>query len=135
MSDTRPWVPPMPRTWWMKRRGYVLYMIRELTCVWIGAYVITLVVGIHRLGAGEEAWAAYVEALGSLPGLVFQALALVFMLYHTITWFHLAPRTMVVRIRGARVNGAWIEAFHYLLWVAVSAGIIAYLGGSYGAFQ
>lgn len=135
MNAPAQWIPRMPANWWLKRRSYLMYMVREMTCVWVGAYVLVLVVGVQRLAAGEDAWMEYLEMLGSVPGLIFQILALVFMLYHTITWFHLAPRTMAVRIRGKRVKGGWIEALHYLLLAAVSAGIVGYLGGFHGALQ
>jgi fumarate reductase subunit C len=56
--------------------------------------------------------------------------ALIFVLFHAITWFNLAPRAMVVRLRGKRVPSAWIAGSNYLAWAAVSA-LVAWrvLGG------
>ena len=47
--------------------------------------------------------------------------ALIFVMYHAITWFNLAPKAMVVRLRGKRVPPAWIAATNYLAWTVVSA--------------
>ena len=52
--------------------------------------------------------------------------ALVFVAYHAVTWFSLAPQAMVVRVRGKRVPGAWIAAANYAAWATVSA-VVAWL--------
>src|SRR3546814_477272 len=104
-------------------------MLRELTCIPIGAFAVLLIFALLRLGQGAEAWQAFLAALATPLALAWQLLALVFALYHSVTWFALAPRTMPLQIGARRVPAGWIAAAHYLLWVALSA-IILLLSGA-----
>jgi fumarate reductase subunit C len=44
-------------------------------------------------------------------------------LFHTITWFNLAPRAMVVRVRGRRVPDLLIAGSNYAAWLVVSVAV------------
>lgn len=125
----QPYQPRMSLLWWVKRPGYLRYMLRELTCIWIAAYIGVVIVGLYRLGQGPEAWEGFREALSSAPGVAFQVVALLFVLYHTVTWFQLAPRTMPIYRDGRRVSDRWIQAAHYATWILVSALILILAGG------
>ena len=129
MSRVQPKMPSMSYSWWMKRPNYIRYMARELTCVWIGAYAIALVIGLFRLQQGADEWQAWLAAMASTPGLVFQVLALVFALYHTISWFHLAPSTMPVWRGDQQVPPIIIEVVHYLVWIGISIVVFWLAGG------
>ena len=52
--------------------------------------------------------------------------SLLFVVFHAVTWFNLAPQAMAVRLRGQRVPGIWIAASNYAAWVVVSA-LVAWL--------
>ncbi|MCH8229542.1 MAG: fumarate reductase subunit C, partial [Chloroflexi bacterium] len=43
------YMPTLPRTWWLKRWVYTRFMIREITAVFVAAYVVELVILISRL--------------------------------------------------------------------------------------
>lgn len=128
MNERQPWIPVTPLSWWLKRPSYIRYMLRELTCIWIGAYVVMLITGLYRLQQGPAAWESYLAALGSTTGIVFQCAALAFALYHTISWFSLAPSTMPIWRGETRVPPRWIEITHYIAFIAVSV-FIAWLAG------
>lgn len=119
---------PYPRSmgpdWWLQRGAYTLVMLRELTAVFIAAYVVVLLVLLARLGDGAEAYAGYVTFLGAPGMLVFHAVALAASLLHTITWFNLAPRALVVRIGEDKVPEAMIAGPHYAAWIAFSIGLL-----------
>ena len=51
------------------------------------------------------------------------AVALAFLLLHTVTWFALTPRAMVLRLRGRQVPGIVIIAAQYAGLAVVSAFI------------
>lgn len=128
MNAPQPFRPNMPQLWWLQRPNYLRYMLRELTCVWIGAYVVVLIVGLTRLKRGPGPWEAYMQALSSTPGIIFQILALAFALYHTVSWFALAPSTMPVWRGEEQIPPGWIKAAHYVAWGLVSI-IILWAGG------
>jgi len=119
----KPYVRPMPATWWLKRTPYVLFMLRELTSVFVAAYVVIFLVMIRRLSEGQAAYEAFLASLKSPLAISFHIVALAFALFHTITWFHLTPKAMAVRIGEERVKPALIIAPNYVAWVLVSAAV------------
>jgi fumarate reductase subunit C len=48
----------------------------------------------------------------------------VFIAFHAVTWFNLAPQAMVVRLRGRRVPPRRVVASIHLGWIALSALVI-----------
>ncbi|MFW5926516.1 MAG: hypothetical protein ACOCSR_00555 [Wenzhouxiangella sp.] len=129
MNRSAPYRQELSAGWWLHHSGYRRYMLRELTCIWIGAWAVVLIVAAFRLGQGGQSARAFLEALGSPIGVVFQLATLAFALYHTITWFALAPRTMPIWRGEEKVPDSWVKLAHYLAWLIISAGVIAWLGG------
>src|SRR5262245_55618775 len=59
------YIRPIPRNWWLTKRSYTLFMIRELTAVFVGGYAIFLLFLIYRASQGPEAFNAFVDGLKS----------------------------------------------------------------------
>lgn len=125
----RPYVRPVPRhSWWLKKQLYTSYMMREATCIAIGVYCAILVVGIVRLYEGEAAYTAYLEAMRGPIGMVAHVVIGLFAVYHTVTWFMLAPKGIPpMRLGGERVKPGAIVAAHYVGWAGVSAVVLAFV--------
>src|SRR5271169_2064652 len=100
----KPYIRPMPATWWLKRTPYLIFMLRELTAVFVGAYAVIFLVMIRRLNEGQAAYESFRASLQSPPAILFHVVALVFVVFHTVTWFHLTPTAMAVRIGEERVK-------------------------------
>ncbi len=115
---------PTEFTWWLTNRTYFFFVVRELTSVFITGYVVILLVFLRRLAAGAEAYGAYLRLLGSPGMLLFHLVALAAALYHSITWFRLAPMAVTLRVRGRRVPAVAIVAINYGAWLAVSLVVI-----------
>jgi len=111
---------PVPLLWWLGTPAYVRYVIRELTCVFIAAYVILLLILVQRIAAGPAAYEAYLRWLLSPALLGFHVVALAAAVYHTLTWLRLAPLAVVVRVRGRRVPPSAIIAGNIALWIVIS---------------
>jgi len=124
----RPYVRPVKSGWWLGQRRYLLYMIRELTSLFIGLYCALMVVGIFRLGQGKAAWDSFLAALSSPPGIVFQLICLAFAIYHSVTWFDLTPKAMPLRLKAEPVPPKTIVAFHYGAWALVSLIVLIAAG-------
>jgi fumarate reductase subunit C len=124
----RPYVRKVERTWWLGHRRYVVYMVRELTSLFIGLYCAVLVIGLFRLAQGRAAWDGFVAALSSGPGVLLQMVCLVFAVYHSVTWFALTPKAMPLVMRGAPVPGGVIVGAHYAAWIAVSLVVLIAAG-------
>lgn len=121
----KPYVRPMRATWWMQRWPYFIFMLRELSSVFVAAYLVLLLVMIHRVSQGPEAYISFLSSLRSPAALFFHIVALAFALLHTITWFNLTPQAIAVYVGEERVPRGLIIAPNYVAWVIASA-IVAY---------
>ena len=121
-----PYRRPFPNTWWLKRRPYFLFMIRELTSVFVAGYCVFLLVFVYKLGRGAEEYASMIELIRSPLSIVLQCITLAFVLYHSVTWFNLTPKILVLRIGEERIPQFLVAGTFYAGWIAVSA-LIAWL--------
>lgn len=108
------------RQWWLGASRYRRYMARELTSLFIGAYAFMLIVGLWRLSQGAAEFSAWLTAMHSPVGVLFNALILVTAVYHSCTWFNVAPKAMVVRIGAFKLPDIIISSAHYVAWAVVS---------------
>jgi succinate dehydrogenase subunit C len=116
----RPYIRKVKGSWWLGQRRYVVYMVRELTSLFVGLYCALLVVGLFRLTQGRAAWEGFVAALSSPPGVLLQLVCLAFAAYHSVTWFALTPKAMPMVVRGEPVPAKAIVGIHYGAWAVVS---------------
>ena len=115
--------------WWLKRRAYVTFMLRELSCVFVAWFVIFFLLLVRAVGRGDLAYQQFLEWSGNPLVLSVNVVSLLFVVFHAITWFNLAPTAIAVRIRGRRVPPFWITAAHFLAWAFVSIVVWLILGG------
>ena len=113
--------PRMSTWWWLGRWSYLLFILREVSSVFIAWFVIFLLMLVHAVSQGSGpyrdflAWAAH-------PAVVaLNVVSLALVVFHAVTWFNLAPQAMVVRLKGERVPAAWIAGGNYAAWALVSA--------------
>jgi fumarate reductase subunit C len=104
MAKAKGYVRPMG-AWWNRNPFYGWYMLREVSCVFVTAYAVVLLVGLWRLAQGREAFEAWRASLATPWSIVFHVVALVLVLYHAWTWFKVMPKTLpFVRVGGRRVS-------------------------------
>ena len=113
--------------WWLQSRSYTGFVLRELTSVFVAFFAVLLLWQIRALGHGPEAYARVLARLRSPLFVTLNALALAFVLFHSITWFNLAPKAMVVRLKGKRVPDLLVAGANYAAWVVLSAAVAAIL--------
>jgi succinate dehydrogenase subunit C len=112
--------------WWLKNRAYLKFVVRELTSVFVAFFAVLYLWQLRALAEGPDAYAQFMAQLKTPLFLTANLVALVFVLYHTITWFNLTPTAMVVRVRGKRVPDRIVAGSNYVVWVLVSA-IVAWI--------
>ena len=121
------WYRPRMSTWWWLRSGhYLAFILRELSSVFVAWSVVYLLLLVRAVSQGEASYQQLVSWSRSPGILVGNVVSLIFVVYHAVTWFNLAPRAMVVHLRGWRMPGAWIAASNYGAWALVSA-LVAWL--------
>ena len=124
----RPYVRNVERTWWLGQRRYVVYMVRELTSLFIGLYCAWLVVGLVRLAQGKAAWESFLAVSSSPLAVLLQLVCLVFAAYHSITWFAVTPKAMPLMLKGEPVPARAIVGAHYAAWAVVSLIVLVAAG-------
>ena len=120
---------PYPRTvsnlWWLKRWPYRIVMLRELSAVFAGAYVVLLLVLVAKVHDGRAAFEDYQDVLQSPILIGFHVVALLFALLHTVTWFHLMPKAMPLRRGEDRVSPQLMIGAAYGAWLAATVVVAA----------
>ncbi len=119
-TKTKEYMRPMPANWWMMKKTYVLFIVRELTCVFVGGYALFLLVSVARRDEPQ----AFVAWLNSPLLIVLQIIALPMVLYHSITWINLTPKVMVVWRGEERVSPLLIAGANYVAWILISIIIL-----------
>ena len=109
---------PVSRLWWLKKRTYFLFVMRELSSVFVAWFAVFLMMMVYAIGRGEESYQKFLDWAASPVIVVINVVALAFSLLHTVTWFVLTPQAMVVRghgpagagDEGGHVAGRWVPA-------------------------
>lgn len=109
--------------WWIKRKPYVLFIVRELTSLFVAAYAIILIVQLNALKQGPEAWEALMSSFSSPFSIGLHIVILCFILFHSITWFNLAPKAMVLKIGKTKIPGSVIILVNFAMWIVLSLAI------------
>lgn len=118
---------PMSVWWWLQNRSYFYFVLRELTSVFVGLCALLLLWHLRALVGGPEAHAHFLAQMRRPFFVALNSVGLIFILFHTITWFNLAPKAMVVRLGGKRVPDWTIAGLNYVAWVLLSVAVAAVL--------
>jgi fumarate reductase subunit C len=110
----------MPATWWLTNQSYFLFMLRELSSVFIALFLVVYLCQIYQLSKGPDAYSAFTQKLSSPGWILFHFVALMFALYHSITWFQSSAVVLPLRIGERTVSLPVVLALHVAAWLVVS---------------
>ena len=113
----------MPLLWWLGRRSYLLFVAREVSSIFVAWFVVYLLLLVVAVARGEDAYRRFLDWSASPWVLVVNVVALLFVVFHAVTWFNLAPKAMVVKVRGRRLPPLFVAAAHFGAWAVVSAAV------------
>jgi fumarate reductase subunit C len=121
------YVRPWPITWWLRYRNYFFFMVREFSSVFVLLFAVYLVSGIAALARGEAAWNAWTACVaGSHTVGGVGIVALLFVLFHSVTWFLAGATVSTLRLGDRKVPPGMFVLGNMVL-VAVVAAIVGYL--------
>jgi fumarate reductase subunit C len=109
--------------WWLGSWFYLKFILRELSSIFIAWFVILTLLQVAALKRGPADYEAFQGWLRNPILVVLNAVSLCFVVFHTVTWFNLAPKAMRIRVHGNRVPNWGIAAPNYVAWLAISAAI------------
>ena len=111
-------------TWWLKKPAYLLFMLRELSSVFIAVFLVVFLIQLSRLTDGPEAYVAFARRLSSPGWILFHIVVLLFALLHSVTWFQSTAVVMPLRLGEHEVPRKMVFALNIGAWIAVSAVIL-----------
>jgi fumarate reductase subunit C len=114
----------MPATWWLTNRSYFLFMLRELSSVFIALFLVVYLCQIYQLSQGPDAYSAFTQKLSSPGWILFHFVALLFALYHSITWFQSSAVVLPLHIGERSVSRQVVFALHVAAWLIVSVIVL-----------
>ncbi|GAA1799523.1 fumarate reductase subunit C [Planosporangium flavigriseum] len=116
----------VPILWWLRRRSYLAFVVRELSSVFVAWAVVFLLLLAHAVASGPRQYQSFLAWSAAPWVLTVNAVALALVVYHAVTWFNVAPQALVLRVRGRRVPARVVAGLHYGLWALVSA-VVAWI--------
>lgn len=112
-TKRKPYVRPMPSTWWKTLPFYRFYMLREGTAIAAVWFSVELIYCLFALKHGPESWAGFVSFLQNPIVVILNLIALAAALLHSKTWFELAPKATIIIVKdeklspGPIIKGLW----------------------------
>ena len=113
----------MSTYWWLARRTYLIFILREASSLFVGWTVLLKLGQIWAVTRGPSANEVFYEWMRHPLILGVNIIAFLFVLLHAVTWFNLMPKAMVLHRKGQRVPDWAISRTGYAAWVMVSLGI------------
>lgn len=126
MSDLRLYRPRVSTWWWTRKRTYFVFVMRELSSIFVAWFVVYLMLFVYAVGRGEAAYRSFLDWASSPWVTLLNVVALGFVLLHMVTWFNLTPQAMAVRVAGRRVP-AWQIVVQQYVGLAVVSGFVFWL--------
>ena len=107
--------------WWLEKRSYAAFILRELSCVFVAWFVVYLLMLVSAVGRGAQAYTEILAWSASARILTLNIVSLVFIVFHAITFFQAAPQALVVRLGSHRVAPRLVGVGHYAALIVTSA--------------
>lgn len=124
MTEVPTYRRPVSTWWWVGRRTYFVFVMRELSSIFIAWFVAYLLMLVAAVGRGATAYDDFLDWAASPWVVVLNVVGLCFLVLHTVTWFSLTPQAMDLRLGSRRVPARQIIAGQYVGLVVVSAFVI-----------
>ena len=112
---------PISTWWWLRKPSYFLFVMRELSSIFVAWFVLFLLLMLRAVGNGPAAYDDFLDWAASPWVVVVNVVAAVFLVLHTVTWFSLTPQAMDARVVGRPVPPALIIGAQYVGLAVVSA--------------
>ena len=124
MTEVRTYRRPVSTWWWVRRRSYFVFVMRELSSIFIAWFVVFLLVLVAAVGRGGTAYQAFLDFAASPVVVAVNVVTFAFVVLHTVTWFSLTPKAMDVRLGGRPLPASAVIASQYVGLAVVSACVV-----------
>jgi fumarate reductase subunit C len=121
MTDVRVYRRPVPTWWWVRKRSYFVFVMRELSSIFVAWLVVYLLMFLYAVGRGATAYEEFLDWASTPWVVALNVVALLFLALHVVTWFILTPQAMLVKLGSRAVPAALVIASQYAALLVVSA--------------
>jgi len=115
--------PKVSVHWWLGEWHYLKFILRELSSVFVAWFVVETLLLIDALRGGPQTYAHFLRTMQNPVMIIVNIISLFFVVFHTITWFNLAPSATPIRLGGKRLPDVMVSAPAYVAWAVVSGFI------------
>ncbi|MBI4595407.1 MAG: fumarate reductase subunit C [Candidatus Tectomicrobia bacterium] len=119
--------PRMSVWWWLKKWSYTKFILRELTSLAVAYFAVIILLAVWSLASGPEFYNRFMARMASRPFFVLNMIAFFMVLFHSVTWLNLAPKAMLVSLKGKRVSDRLIIMANYGAWAVVTIMVAWFL--------
>ena len=113
--------PKVSVYWWLGEWHYLKFILRELSSVFVAVFVIETLMLIYALRRGAVHYEHFLHRMQNPFVVALNVIAMFFLVFHTITWFNLAPSATPVRLGGKKLPDFMVSAPAYVAWIVISA--------------
>jgi fumarate reductase subunit C len=121
---------PVSTYWWLQKRSYLVFILREISCLFVAWFVVFLLMLVRAINQGEAAYQGFLAWAAGTDVLLLNLVSFGFIVFHAITFFVAAPQALVVHVGRRRLPSALIGGAHYLALAVVSAVVAWVLLGA-----
>jgi fumarate reductase subunit C len=115
---------PMSTWWWLRKRSYFVFVMRELSSLFVAWFVVFLLLMLRSVRFGPAAYADFLDWAASPWVVALNVVAAAFLVLHVVTWFSLTPKAMPLSLGGRPVPAVAIIAAQYAALAVASAFVI-----------
>jgi len=116
-----------PIFWWATKWKHFRFILRELTSLGVAYFSICLILLVRAISIGPDSYQFFLRWFSSPLGIIIDIAAVGLLLFHSITWFQLAPKAMVIRIGKTTIPGSLIVGANFGAWIVFSGIVIWFL--------
>jgi fumarate reductase subunit C len=126
MTEVRVYRRPVPIWWWVRKRSYFVFVMRELSSLFVAWLVVYLLMFLSAVGRGESAYDDFLDWASAPWVVALNVIALLFLALHVVTWFNLTPQAMAVKMGSRPAPPALVIASQYA-GLAVTSVLVVWL--------
>jgi fumarate reductase subunit C len=126
MTEVRVYRRPVPTWWWVRKRSYFVFVMRELSSLFVAWLVVYLLMFLSAVGRSESAYDDFLDWASTPWVVALNVIALLFLALHVVTWFNLTPQAMAVRMGSRPAPAALVIASQYA-GLAVTSVLVVWL--------
>ena len=124
MTEVRTYRRPVSTWWWVGKRTYFVFVMRELSSIFVAWFVVFLLLLVAAVGRGEAAYEDFLDFAANPFIVTVNVVTFIFVMLHAVTWFSLTPKAMDVRLGGRTAPASAVIASQYVGLAVVSAFVV-----------